>query len=146
MAVGDAHVFPCFLTPVITQLFFPKPSTTFPTCFSRGERLKYAGKKVPLNRGSNSQPPDHESDTLPTEPPGRGGVALGKFYEKNGLLLGTDFRLVCQLCIGKRKSANGTTPPPPHTHTHTNTLSNLHLNSARESAGRVRDYVCSSSK
>ena len=27
MAVGDAHVFPGFLTPVLTQLFFPKPQT-----------------------------------------------------------------------------------------------------------------------
>ena len=71
MAVGDAHVFPGFLTPVLTQLFFPKPPTTFPTCFCRGERRKYAGKKVRLNRGSNSQPPDHESDTLTTEPPRR---------------------------------------------------------------------------
>ena len=41
---------------------FPKPPTTFLTCFSRGERRKYTGKK----------PPDHESDTLTTEPPGRG--------------------------------------------------------------------------
>ena len=53
MAVGDAHVFPGFLTPVLTQLFFPKPPTTFLTCFSRGERRKYAGKKVRLNHGSN---------------------------------------------------------------------------------------------
>ena len=29
MAVGDAHVFPYFLTPVLTQLFFLKPPTTF---------------------------------------------------------------------------------------------------------------------
>ena len=29
MAVGDAHVFPGFLTPVLTQLFFPKPPTAF---------------------------------------------------------------------------------------------------------------------
>ena len=29
MAVGDAHVFPDFLTPVLTQLFFPNPWTTF---------------------------------------------------------------------------------------------------------------------
>ena len=56
MAVGDAHVFPGFLTPVLTQLFFPKPPTTFLTCFCRGERRKYAGKKSRLNRGSNSQP------------------------------------------------------------------------------------------
>ena len=72
MAVGDAYVFPGFLTPVLTQLFFPKPLTTFLTCFCRGERRKYAGKKSRLNRGSNSQPPGHESDTLTTEPPGRG--------------------------------------------------------------------------
>ena len=57
MAVGDAYVFPGFLSPVLTQLFFPKPPTTFPTCFCRGERRKYAGKKSRLNRGSNSQPP-----------------------------------------------------------------------------------------
>ena len=62
----------CLLTPVLVQLFFPKPSTTFPTCFCRGERRKYAGKKVRLNRGLNSQPPGHESNTLTTKPPGRG--------------------------------------------------------------------------
>ena len=73
MAVGDAHVFPGFLTPVLTQLFFPKPPTTFLTCFCRGERRKYAGKKSRLNRGPNSQPPGQESDTLTTKPPGRGG-------------------------------------------------------------------------
>ena len=72
MAVGDAHVFPGFLTPVLTQIFFPKPATTFLTCFCRSERRKYAGKKSCLNWGSNSQPPGHESDTLTTEPPGRG--------------------------------------------------------------------------
>ena len=33
MAVGDAHVFPGFLTPVPTQLSFPKPPTTFLTYF-----------------------------------------------------------------------------------------------------------------
>ena len=73
MAVGDAHVFPGFLTPVLTQLFFPEPPTTFLTCFYRGERRKYAGKKSRLNRGSNSEPQGHEPDTLTTEPPGRGG-------------------------------------------------------------------------
>ena len=69
MAIGDAYVFPAFLTPVLTQLFFPKPPTTFLTCFCRGERRKYAGKKSCLNWGQNSQPPGHESDTLTTEPP-----------------------------------------------------------------------------
>ena len=87
MAVGDAYVFLGFLTPVLTQLFFPKPPTTFLTCFCRGERRKYAGKKSRLNRGSNSQPPGHESDTLTTEPPGRGrhfkdsfSVSLVKYH------------------------------------------------------------------
>ena len=42
MAVSDAHVFPGFLTPVLTQLFFPKPLTT---SLCRGEGRKYAGKK-----------------------------------------------------------------------------------------------------
>ena len=60
--VGEAH----------TQLFFPKPLTTFLTCFCRGERRKYAGKKSRLNQGSNIQPPGHEYDTLATKPPGRG--------------------------------------------------------------------------
>ena len=70
MAVGDAHVFPGFLIPVLTQLLFPKPPTTFLTCFCGDDRRKYAGKKVRLNRGSNSQQPGHVSDTLTTEPPG----------------------------------------------------------------------------
>ena len=52
--------------------FFPKPTTTFLTCSYRGERWKYAGKKVRLNRVSNLQPQGHESDTLTTESPGRG--------------------------------------------------------------------------
>ena len=72
MAVGDAHVFPGFLTPVPTQNFFLKSPTTFLTCFSRGERQKYARKKFRLNQVSNSQPPGHESNKLTTEPPGWG--------------------------------------------------------------------------
>ena len=76
MAVGDAYVFPGFLTPVLTQLFFPKPPTTFHTCFCRGERRKYVRKKSHLNRGSNSQQLRHESDMLTTEPPGPRANAL----------------------------------------------------------------------
>ena len=75
-------MFPGFLTPVLTQLFFPKPPTTFLTCFCRGERRKYAGKKSRLNRGLNSQPPGHESHTLTTEPPGRGFKPLNPFPNK----------------------------------------------------------------
>ena len=77
MVVGDAHVFPGFLSPVLTQLYFPKLPTTFLTCFCRGERQKYTRKKVPLNRGWNTQPPGHESETLSTEPPGQGSCMVG---------------------------------------------------------------------
>ena len=68
--------FLCFLTPVLSQLFFPKSPTSFLTCFCRGERRKFAGKKSRFNRGSNSQPPGHESDMLTTEPPVRGEKLL----------------------------------------------------------------------
>ena len=100
MEVGDAHVFPGFLTPVLTQLFFPKPPTTFLTCFCRGERRKYAGKKVCLNWRSNSKPPGHESDTLTTEPPGQGqmGRKLGKgeiAHHKQFLLFKHCFQKTC---------------------------------------------------
>ena len=78
MAVGDAYVFPGFLTPVLSQLFFPKPPTAFLICFCRCERRKYARKKSRLDWGSNSQPPGHESDTLTTEPPGRARTKLEK--------------------------------------------------------------------
>ena len=40
MTVGDTHVFPGFLTPVLTQLFFPKPPATFLTCYYRGESTR----------------------------------------------------------------------------------------------------------
>ena len=53
------HMFTGFLTTVLTQLFFPKLSTTF-------LMRKYARKKVCLNHRSNSQPPGHVSDHLPT--------------------------------------------------------------------------------
>ena len=33
---------PGFLTPVLTQHFFPKPPTTLLICFCRGEGRKYA--------------------------------------------------------------------------------------------------------
>ena len=77
MTVGDVHVFPGFLTPVLTLLLFPKPPTTFLTCFCRGESRKYVGKKSSLNQGLNSQPPGHEADTLTSEPPGWGLTKFG---------------------------------------------------------------------
>ena len=86
MAVDDAYLFPCFLTPVLTQLLFQKPPTTFLTCICRGERRKHAGKKSCLIWGSNSQPPGHESDTLTAEPPGRDTASLNLGRSQNGVL------------------------------------------------------------
>ena len=81
MAVDDAHVFPSFLTPELTQLFFPKPPTTFLTCFCRDEMRKHIGKKVLLNWGSYSQSLGHESNMLTTEPPvGAGGKKRGLIH------------------------------------------------------------------
>ena len=99
MAVGDACVFPGFLLPVLTLLFFPKPPTTFLTCFCRGERRKYAGKKSPLNRGSNSQPPGYESDTLTTEPPGR--VSPDGNDLPDGIHVNVDFPKLEEFCRRK---------------------------------------------
>ena len=47
MAVGDAYVFPGFLTPVLTRLFFPKPLSTSLTSFCRGERQIHRKEKSP---------------------------------------------------------------------------------------------------
>ena len=69
MAVGDAHVFPGFLTPVLIQLFFQSHRSLFSHA-SEVRGKTYGGKKVRFNRVSNSQLPGHESDTLTTEPPG----------------------------------------------------------------------------
>ena len=80
MAVGDAYVFPGFLTPVLTQLFFPKPPTTFLTCFYASAEVTGKNspeRKVPSTGDRLSQPPGHESDMLTTEPPGRGSVRKG---------------------------------------------------------------------
>ena len=76
MAVGDSHVLLAWLSHTSTNtLFFSKTPTNFLTCFCKGERRKYARKKVRRNRGSDSQQPGHESDTLSTEPSGQGGLS-----------------------------------------------------------------------
>ena len=69
MAVHDEHVFPGFLTPVLTQLSFQSHQLLFSHASCRGMRQKYTGKKVYLNQVSNSQSQGHESDTLTIEPP-----------------------------------------------------------------------------
>ena len=72
MAIGDTHdcVFWLSQTSANTT-FFPKLQTTFLTCFCRGLRQKYVGKRVLLNQVSNSQPSGHESEMLTSEPPGQ---------------------------------------------------------------------------
>ena len=108
MAVGDAYVFPGFLTPVLTQLSSPKPPTTFLTCFlNRGERRKYPGKKNCVNWGLNSQPPGHESDTLTTEPTWLGSKQCGK--EQTEQRTRKIFLIESELTFKH--------PPPTHTHT-----------------------------
>ena len=52
MAVGDAYVFPGFLTPVLTQYFFPKPPTTFSHAYAkvRGEDTPQPGIELTTTR------------------------------------------------------------------------------------------------
>ena len=76
MAVGDAYAFPCFLQSVLTQLSFQSNRLLFSHASPEVRGENTAGKKVRLNRVSNSQPPGHESDTLSTEPAGRGALIL----------------------------------------------------------------------
>ena len=52
MAVGDTHVVHGFLTLGLIEFSFQSHRLLFLTCFSRGERRKYAGKEVRLNRVS----------------------------------------------------------------------------------------------
>ena len=50
MAVGDAYVFPGFLTPVLTQLFFPKPPTIFHNASAEVRGEDTPERKVALTR------------------------------------------------------------------------------------------------
>ena len=84
-------VFPSFLTPLLTQLFFQKPPSTFLTSFCKRGWRKYARKKSCLNWGSNTQPPGHESNMLTTEPPGQGISHLKTLWEKEKLLVTSYF-------------------------------------------------------
>ena len=61
------HMFPGFLTPVLTLLFFPKPPTTHTL---------------------------HESDTLTTEPPGRGTSRCGCESRQGNNMVSTDLQSV----------------------------------------------------
>ena len=69
MAVSDAHVFPGFLTPVLTQLSFQSHQLLFSHA-SAGWEVKIHPKE------SSPQPLGHESNTLTTEPFGWGCFAF----------------------------------------------------------------------
>ena len=77
MAIYNAHVFPGFLTPILTQISFQSHRLLFSHALAEVRRRKYAAKKFRLNRVSNSQPLGHESDTLTIEPPGRDQHMIG---------------------------------------------------------------------
>ena len=55
MVVGEAYVFPGFLTPVLTHFFFPKPPTTFLTCYWRGENTPDRKVATTGDRNHNHQ-------------------------------------------------------------------------------------------
>ena len=88
MAVGEAHVLPGFLTPVLTQISFQSHRLLFSHALAevRGE---YTPKKFRLNRVSDSQPLCHESNTLTTEPPRRGAFFQTPKQSENYLLYHT---------------------------------------------------------
>ena len=96
--ICGAYVFPGFITQVLTQLFFPKPLTTFLTYFSRGERRKYTGKKSCLHQGSNSQHQVMSPTRSPLSHPGGAAPVLTQLIFPK---LPTTF-LTC-FCSGDRR-------------------------------------------
>ena len=74
MEVGDARVFPGFLTPVLSQLTFQSHRLLFSHASAevRGENTQ---ERKFVSTGYRTQPPGHESDTFTTGPPGRGSCS-----------------------------------------------------------------------
>ena len=65
MAVGDAYEFPGFLTPVLTQLSFPKPPNTLLNAFA-----KVRGENTPERKvASTGDRTDTHQVTSPTSSP-----------------------------------------------------------------------------
>ena len=92
MAVGDAYVFPGLLTPVLTQLFFPKPPTTFLTYSSavlRGENT--SERKVISTRDQTHNHQVMSPTRLPLSHPG--GAFNTDFSPFSGLLLIRDLHV-----------------------------------------------------
>ena len=78
MAVGDAHVFPGFFTPVLTHLSFQNQRQIFSHASA-----EVRGENKP-ERMFASQPPGHKSDTLTTEPTGLGFFFFFFFFWGGG--------------------------------------------------------------
>ena len=128
MVVGDTHVFLGFLTPVLTQPFFPKPMTSFLTCFCRGERRKYAGKKSRHNRGSNSNHQVMSPTRSPLSHPGVTEYKVNFDHPLYIMYLSLSPSLPPPLLSPPSLSPNSKPPsqttnqPPRHTHADTVTL------------------------
>ena len=60
MAVGDKHLFPGFLTPVLSQLFFPKPVTTF---FSHAS-AEVRGENTPERKSASTGDRTHNHQVM----------------------------------------------------------------------------------
>ena len=69
MAVGDARVFPGFLTPVLTQLSFQSHRLLFSHASAEVQGENTLERKF-ASAGERAH--NHQSDTLTTEPPGQG--------------------------------------------------------------------------
>ena len=72
MAIGDAHVFPGFLTTVVIQLLFKSHQLLYSCASAEVTGIDMPERSACLKRVSNSQPQGHDSDELTTEPPGWG--------------------------------------------------------------------------
>ena len=72
MAVGDAHVFPGFLTPVLTQISFQshRPLFSHVSADMRGENTPERNF-ASTGSGTHNQQVISPTRTPPTEPPGR---------------------------------------------------------------------------
>ena len=78
MAVSEAHVFPGFLTPSLTQLSFQSQQLLLSHGSAevkgenKPERKFSTGDKAKKSQLSNSQQPGHKYDTLTNEPTWQG--------------------------------------------------------------------------
>ena len=90
MAVGDAYVFPGFLTPVLTQLFFPKPQSQR-LLFSHAS-AEVRGENTPERKVASTRDRTHNHQVMspthsPLSQPGGAIHFLGRIKNNNMLTL-----------------------------------------------------------